>query len=72
MPHADTFAPVDAELITAGSGETPQKRWKHAEQLYRAAGLNAQFKRYPNAKHMFTTPMWDDVENMSREALAAH
>ena len=69
VPFADSFAPADAELINRRFGETLQKRWEPA--LYQTAGLNAQFKEYPDTEHEFTTAMWNDITDLFRKALAA-
>jgi len=71
VPFADSFAPADAELINRRFGATLQERWEPAQRLYQAAGLNAQFKEYPDAAHEFTTAMWNDDTDLFRKALAA-
>ena len=41
-------------------GKFPVPRWKPAEQLYRGAGLNAQFKVYPRVGHQVSEQMAED------------
>ena len=61
VPFGDSYDDVDRELINPLLGSTPLSRWKICEQLYKDAGLNAEFKLYPDVPHTVTPLMRDDV-----------
>jgi pimeloyl-ACP methyl ester carboxylesterase len=62
VPHRDSFSKADETLITHHFSATPLARWKDAERLYLANGMNAQFKIYPGASHAVSADMQRDVE----------
>ena len=80
VPCLDSFSETDAVLINTLFGpiggkcmEGDQlKRWWHAQRLYDAARVNAQFRIYPGVDHKMTPAMRNDVLDMFRKALAAH
>lgn len=61
VPFGDSYDDVDRELINPLFGSTPLSRWKISEQLYKKAGLNAEFKLYPNVAHTVTPLMRDEI-----------
>lgn len=61
VPFDDSYDAVDRKLINPLFGETPVARWKISEQLYRDAGLNVEFKLYPDVPHTVTPLMRDDI-----------
>ena len=61
VPFGDSYDDVDRDLINSLLGSTPLSRWKICEQLYKDAGLNAEFKLYPDVPHTVTPLMRDDV-----------
>lgn len=62
VPFGDSYEQVDRELIDPLLGSTPVLRWKVSEQMYREAGLNAEFKLYPDVPHTITPLMRDDIK----------
>lgn len=60
VPYRDSFSEADEALITRKFGKTPVARWKAAGQLYKGAGLNAQFKVYPGVGHQVSDQMAED------------
>jgi pimeloyl-ACP methyl ester carboxylesterase len=83
VPCSDSFSDTEANLINSLFGtvgqecgkaaETVVKRWWPAQRLYRAAGLSARYRLYPDVTHeMGMTPvMWNDVLDTFRKALDA-
>lgn len=61
VPFGDSYDDVDRELINPLLGATPVSRWNISEQLYKDAGLNAEFKLYPDVPHTVTPLMRDDI-----------
>lgn len=61
VPFRDSFSKSDETLVFRLFGPTPISRWKAAERLYGAAGLNARFALYPGAAHEMTKEMDEDV-----------
>ncbi|MGB5015211.1 MAG: hypothetical protein WBO68_14415 [Pyrinomonadaceae bacterium] len=61
VPFGDSYDDIDRELINSLFGSTPVSRWKISEQLYKDAGLNAEFKLYPDVPHTVTPLMRDDI-----------
>lgn len=61
VPFDDSYDFEDRELINPLLGPTPISRWKIAEQLYKEAGLNAEFRLYPDVPHTVTPLMRDDI-----------
>lgn len=60
VPYRDSFSEADEALIARRFGKTPVARWKAAAQLYKGAGLNAQFKLYPGVGHQVSPAMAED------------
>ena len=60
VPLRDSFSAEDEALIMKRFGKFPVPRWKPAEQLYKGAGLNAQFKVYPRVGHQVSEQMAED------------
>ncbi|MFT3743630.1 MAG: hypothetical protein QM785_04970 [Pyrinomonadaceae bacterium] len=61
VPFDDSYDEVDRELIYPLLGKTPVSRWEISKQLYKDAGLNAEFRLYPDVAHTVSTQMRDDV-----------
>jgi predicted esterase len=61
VPFGDSYDDVDREIINTLLGTTPVSRWETARQLYKDAGLNAEFRLYPGVAHTVTAPIRDDV-----------
>lgn len=61
VPYRDSFSKGDEALIMRRYGKTPAERWPRAEALYRRAGLDATFKRYPGVGHSLSAAMDRDV-----------
>lgn len=61
VPFGDSYDDVDRELINPLLGTTPVSRWIISEQLYKDAGLNAEFKLYPDVPHTVSPLMRDDI-----------
>lgn len=69
VPFRDSFSEADQALVFRRFGATPVSRWKAAEALYAAQGLQATFKLYPGAAHSVTAAMAADVEAFFAAAL---
>jgi hypothetical protein len=61
VPYHDSYSEADAAVVIRLFGATPVARWPAAERLYRAAGLDARFKLYPDTAHDSTPAMNDDM-----------
>lgn len=61
VPFDDSYDQEDRDLINPLLGKTPVSRWPISEQLYKQAGMNAQFKLYPGVKHTVSDDMRKDV-----------
>ncbi|MFZ5442052.1 MAG: hypothetical protein ACOZQL_18745 [Myxococcota bacterium] len=61
VPYRDSFSKRDEALINRRFGKTPAERWPRAEALFRRAGLDATFKRYPGVGHSVSAEMERDV-----------
>jgi pimeloyl-ACP methyl ester carboxylesterase len=61
VPFRDSFSNADETLVFRRFGATPVARWKEAERLYAAAGLDARFALYPGVGHEVTPAMDADV-----------
>lgn len=57
----DGYEEDDEQLIFEMFGKTPVDRWDDSRELYRSAGLNAEFKLYPKVKHTISKEMFDDI-----------
>lgn len=61
VPFDDSYDGEDRDLINPLLGKTPVSRWEISKQLYKDAGLNAEFRLYPDVAHTVTPQMRDDV-----------
>jgi dienelactone hydrolase len=61
VPFDDSYDEVDRDLIYPLFGKTPVERWSISQQLYKDAGLNAEFKLYPGVKHTVNEQMRNDI-----------
>ncbi|MCB9653979.1 MAG: hypothetical protein H6729_07630 [Deltaproteobacteria bacterium] len=57
----DSYDQEDEVLAMKAFGLTPVERWPLAESMYRAAGISATFKLYPDTDHHVTKAMDADV-----------
>lgn len=63
----DSYEEEDKNLIFELFGKTPVERWDVSKQLYKDAGLAAEFKLYPNVKHAINLEMRDDILSFFRK-----
>lgn len=61
VPFDDSYDQEDRDLIYPLFGKTPVERWAISETLYKQAGLNAEFKLYPDVPHTVSPLMRDDI-----------
>lgn len=61
VPFGDSYDDEDRDLINPLLGKTPISRWEISKQLYKEAGLNAQFRLYPDVAHTVSPQMRDDI-----------
>jgi dienelactone hydrolase len=61
VPFDDSYDQEDRDLINPLLGKIPIDRWEISKQLYKEAGINAEFKLYPGVKHTVTPAMRDDI-----------
>jgi len=57
----DSYDEEDRELILPLFGQKPVDRWETIRQLYKEAGLNAEFKLYADVGHTINTQMQRDI-----------
>jgi dienelactone hydrolase len=57
----DSYEKEDEELIFALFGKTPVERWEISNKLYRDSKINAEFRLYPNVKHVVTKEIVEDI-----------
>ena len=57
----DSYDMEDRELIMPLLGQKPLDRWDAAREMYKSAGLNAEFKLYPGIGHTITLEMRNDI-----------
>ena len=70
VPMGDAYDQRESELVIELFGQTPVERFPLAEKLYRAAGLNAEFKLYPGTAHKMSAEMTaDQFEFIKKHAL---
>lgn len=69
VPFRDSFSRDDEKQIFRLFGNTLQMRWKKSEALYRAQGLQADFRLYPGAAHLVTPDMKADIARFFEERL---
>ena len=60
VPMGDAYDKRESELVITLFGKTPVERFPATEKLYKNAGLNAEFKVYPNTTHQMSKEMRDD------------
>lgn len=60
VPMGDAYDQRETDLVMELFGKTPVERFPVSERLYREAGLNAEFKLYPNTPHQTSKEMRDD------------
>ncbi len=61
VPFGDSYDDEDRELINPLFGKTPIERWAISESLYKQAGLNVEFKLYPDVPHTVTPLMREEI-----------
>jgi dienelactone hydrolase len=61
VPFDDSYDQQDRDLINPLIGKTPVERWPISQELYKQAGLNAEFKLYPGVKHTVSPEMRNDI-----------
>ncbi len=59
----DSYEDEDKVLIMSLFGQKPVDRWSIIETLYKEAGLNAEFRLYPNMAHTVSPQMRDDIRS---------
>lgn len=52
LPFGDGYEEQDKDLVFSLFGKLPVDRWATISSLYKQAGLNAEFKLYPDIGHM--------------------
>jgi dienelactone hydrolase len=57
----DSYDDEDRELVLPLFGQKPVDRWATVRELYREAGLDAEFKLYPDVAHTVNTQMQKDI-----------
>ncbi|MDM7923417.1 MAG: hypothetical protein QUS14_14055 [Pyrinomonadaceae bacterium] len=60
VPMGDAYDARESSLVINLFGRTPVERFPHTEKLYKAAGLNVEFKLYPKTGHQMSKEMRDD------------
>ena len=69
VPFDDSYEQVDRNLVNTLFGTTPVQRWPKAEQIYKSAGCDSQFKTYSGAGHQITDTMVEDITDFLKENL---
>ena len=59
----DSYDQEDRDLIFPLFGEAPVSRWETAKQLYKSAGLNAEFRLYNGVGHTITPEIRADIRS---------
>lgn len=57
----DSYDDEDRDLVLPLFGQKPIDRWDTIRELYRQAGLNAEFKLYADVAHTLNTQMQKDI-----------
>ncbi len=57
----DGYEPEDKDLVFELFGKTPVERWEISKKLYSDAGLQAEFRLYPDVKHTINQEMFNDI-----------
>jgi hypothetical protein len=60
VPMNDAYDKRESELVISMFGKTPVERFPHSQKLYKDAGLNAEFRLYPDTTHQMSAQMRDD------------
>lgn len=60
VPMGDAYDKRETDLVMELFGKTPVERFPYSERLYKEAGLNAEFKLYPNTPHQMSAEMRAD------------
>jgi hypothetical protein len=60
VPKGDAYDRRETDLVMELFGKTPVERFPVSQKLYSEAGLNAEFKLYPNTPHQMSKEMRDD------------
>lgn len=61
LPFRDGYELADEQLAMRAFGPTPLSRWPAAQELYRQAQLQADFRLYPGIDHDVSPQMENDV-----------
>lgn len=69
VPYHDSYDDEDRSLVFHLFGPTPVSRWGIAEELYAAAGAQADFRLYPNLGHSPSLQTIRDVHSFFNQAL---
>lgn len=67
VPMGDAYDKRESELVIGLFGKTPVERFPHAQKLYKDAGLNVEFKLYPNTPHLMSSEMRADQINFLKK-----
>lgn len=59
--YRDSYTEENEKLVFALFGKTPTQRWPLAKQLYKTAGLNANFKLYEGLGHEINKQIHDEI-----------
>lgn len=65
----DGYDENQRELVFALFGRSPVDRWEPASAIYEMAGMNAQFRLYPEVEHSVSPEMIADVISFFRQAI---
>lgn len=57
----DSYDDEDREVVLPLFGQKPVDRWETIRSLYQQAGLNAEFKLYPNVGHTIDARIREDI-----------
>lgn len=60
VPMGDAYDKRESQLVIELFGKTPVERFPHTQKIYKEAGLNAEFRLYPNTTHQMSAAMRDD------------
>lgn len=61
VPFSDSYDDEDRDLIFPLLGKKPVDRWEISKEMYRSAGLEAEFRLYPNIGHSVEEPIRADI-----------
>jgi hypothetical protein len=63
----DSFAREDEDLIRDLWGNTTQERWEPHQDIYKKAGCNCEFRRFPGIGHEMNKDVWREVIKFFKE-----